>query len=307
MKFIRCSNVTIILLLLLFAFSFNVFAQNQASYIVKDLRVEDIPDDDGTGLKVSWKPLPQDKRIIEYRVYRGVTPDTLFYIGKIDVNPKTGISGERAFYYDKDYNYFLDLQAPGNLEEEKQQPENSPLYKRMPRDIMVSGKRLKHYTILGIIPEKDYFFKSRKVIKTEDGEDNYYAGLKLRNFLQLAKKLKTGKKYYYTVVAVSSSRKYYPHAKPVFGVPKDNPPQKPENLFVNLKESPTKDELYLEWTLPIVKADIRTHSFYAVPKEKEEQFDKYLAQSKKRYAGEQVKEPVPMPGKLVYKKQSAYP
>ncbi|MBN1326962.1 MAG: hypothetical protein JW996_03335, partial [Candidatus Cloacimonetes bacterium] len=53
----------------------------EADYIVENLQINDILQDDGSGLVISWKPLPKEKRIIEYRVYRGVNPDSLFYIG----------------------------------------------------------------------------------------------------------------------------------------------------------------------------------------------------------------------------------
>jgi len=58
-------------------------AEDNSAFIIQDLKTHDIPNDDGSGLMISWKPLPKERRIIEYRVYRGVTPDSLFYIGKI--------------------------------------------------------------------------------------------------------------------------------------------------------------------------------------------------------------------------------
>ena len=100
------------LLLLLMALSFLTVnstiyaADNYSDYIVKNLRVTDDSNDDGSGLVVSWSPLPKEKRIIEYRVYRGTSPDSLFYIQKIEVNVKTGVSGDVMYYYDKDFNYF---------------------------------------------------------------------------------------------------------------------------------------------------------------------------------------------------------
>ena len=66
-------------------------AVNEQDYIIQGLQTHDIPNDDGSGLMISWKPLPKERRIIEYRVYRGITPDSLFYIGKLDVNVKTGV------------------------------------------------------------------------------------------------------------------------------------------------------------------------------------------------------------------------
>ena len=107
--------------LFLLAFSFLLLPQtthaavNESEYIVENLSTDDIPGDDGSGLVISWKPLPQERRIIEYRIYRGITPDSLFFIGKIDVNVKTGVMGDVMYYYDTDFNYFMDTQSKGKL------------------------------------------------------------------------------------------------------------------------------------------------------------------------------------------------
>ena len=116
------------LILFLMVFSFLLIpipshaAVDTSSYIVENLRADDIPDDDGSGLVLSWKPLPKEKRIIEYRIYRGVSPDSLFYHGKVDVNVKTGVAGDEMYYYDSGYNRFVDIQSPRKLKKEKQQP-----------------------------------------------------------------------------------------------------------------------------------------------------------------------------------------
>ena len=154
--------------LVLMVFSFLILpvtsfaAIDESEYIVENLKVTDIPDDDGTGLVISWKPLPKEKRIIEYRVYRGVSADTLFYIGKIDVNVKTGVPGDEVFFYDTAYNYFLDITSRGKMKTEKGQPETGPIYRGYPRDLNITGPQLKNYRILGVIPDKDYFFKNHK-------------------------------------------------------------------------------------------------------------------------------------------------
>ncbi len=70
-------NRIIILLLFLFIIvGTATIAQKRTdadSYVVEDFKIEDIPADDGTGLMLSWKPLERNKRIIEYRIYRGVS------------------------------------------------------------------------------------------------------------------------------------------------------------------------------------------------------------------------------------------
>ena len=84
-------------------------------YVVKDFRVEDVPADDGSGLLLSWKPLERDKRIIEYRVYRGVSPDKLFFLDALPVNVKTGVAAERMFYYDNSGSEFSYIGSPRKL------------------------------------------------------------------------------------------------------------------------------------------------------------------------------------------------
>ena len=66
----------LLLIVLLFSFSIILWANN--SCIVKGLTVTDVPYDDGSGLLLKWEPLPKSCRIIEYRVYRGVSKDSLF-------------------------------------------------------------------------------------------------------------------------------------------------------------------------------------------------------------------------------------
>jgi len=64
----------------------DITEEEEMEYVVRDLTVEDIPNDDGSGLMISWIPLDIDKRVIEYRIYRGASPDTLFFVGNISVN-----------------------------------------------------------------------------------------------------------------------------------------------------------------------------------------------------------------------------
>ncbi|MDY6916186.1 MAG: hypothetical protein SVM86_07725, partial [Candidatus Cloacimonadota bacterium] len=291
-------------------------AESEDENIVKDLEVKDIPDDDGSGLVISWKPLPKDKRIIEYRVYRGVTKDSLFYIGKIDVNVKTGVAGDVMYFYDKDYNYFVDLQASGKLKREKQQGPDSPLFGRYPRDINVVGPQLKHYSILGVLPEKDFYYRSKKIeIENEDGETDVYAGYKLHHFSLLAKKLIPDKKYYYTVMAVSSSRRYFPHAEPVAGIPRANSPEKIKEFYPVYVED--MQRLQFEWTLPLFSDDHGDHNIYAFKKSDLEQFREYVDAIKLKEENDIARKENPEtelyevqvenPAKLIFKRYCGYP
>ncbi|MCL1826633.1 MAG: hypothetical protein FWG20_01200, partial [Candidatus Cloacimonetes bacterium] len=93
----------VLITLLLVMFYTTIAAQNQT---VRNLRVEDIPADDGSGLRVVWEPIT-DINIISYKIYRGTSRDTLFYIGEMNVNPKAGISSETMSFYDKDWSSFV--------------------------------------------------------------------------------------------------------------------------------------------------------------------------------------------------------
>ncbi|HRY84781.1 MAG TPA: hypothetical protein P5533_09135, partial [Candidatus Cloacimonadota bacterium] len=143
-----------VLLLVLIALVSVVIAQKQAQrddYVVQDFKVEDVPSDDGSGLMLSWKPLERDKRIIEYRVYRGVSPDQMFFLESIQVNPKSGVASDKMYYYDNSGSEFLDVNSPGKLKREKQQPSNSPLFRKIPRDVKLLAELGKSYDLLSVI------------------------------------------------------------------------------------------------------------------------------------------------------------
>ena len=285
----------------------NSFAVENEDYIVENLQANDIPYDDGGGLVLSWKPLPKEKRIIEYRVYRGVTPDSLFYIGKVDVNVKTGVAGDEMFFYDSDYNGFVGLESPAKLKKEEQQPDNSPLYRRFPRDISVTGPQLKNFRILGVINEDDFYYKNKKVeITNEDGETEVYAGLKLRHFSGIYKKLIAGKEYFYTVLAVTESRSYMPYAEPISGIPIDNAPEKTEEFYtVYVKDA---NRLQFEWSRAAFTSDHTNHSIYMLNKADIENFNKYVDEQKKVELDKDYQPTIGKnPAKLIFSRYCGYP
>jgi hypothetical protein len=307
----------IFLLLLVFTFlltSTLCFALDYSEFIVKNLKVTDIEDDDGSGLMVSWEPLPVDRRIIEYRVYRGTTPDSLFFVQKIDVNVKTGVAGDEMYFYDKDFNYFLDIQAPRKLKKAKGQPKDSNLYYYYPRDLNVSGPQLKNYTILGVINEKNFYYKSQKVEVQKGDETKVYAGLKIRH-LSMYKKLTADKEYYYTVSAVNEAGRSFPPAEPAIGIPRENSPEKPQDLSVVYVND--LNQLQLERSLPIFKDDIYYHSVYALLSKDIPVFEEYVRQLELKEANdlarktddtiEEYKITQENPSKMIFRRQSAYP
>ncbi|MCF7859473.1 MAG: hypothetical protein K9N07_09175 [Candidatus Cloacimonetes bacterium] len=299
------------LLLFLMVFSFLLMpipshaASDSSSYIVENLKAEDIPDDDGGGLVLSWKPLPKEKRIIEYRIYRGVNKDTLFYHGKVDVNVKTGVSGDVMYYYDSGYNNFVDLQSPRKLKKEQQQSEDSPLYGSYPRDLKVTGPQLANYQILGVIPEKDFLFKNTKIEVEEEDGSVVYAGLKLRHFSGLYKKLIPGKEYFYTVFAVTESRSYMPYAEPIIGVPIDNSPEKIQNLYSAYVED--QSIMKFEWVRSLFTSDQTNHSLYLLKKSDLTAFNNYIDEQKKAEIDPEFTTTLENPAQLIFQRYCGYP
>jgi hypothetical protein len=260
-EFSRCSNKLMalpILLAFILLLSGSLHATPDDQLIVKNLRVVDVPDDDGSGLEIIWEPLPIDARIISYRVYRGVTPDTLFFIGEIPVNPRIGVATPEMRFFDKDFNGFVDVASPGRLKKERGQSPDSPIYRAIPRDISVVGPLLSHFSILCVIPKDEFYFKTRKV--EQDGR--FFAGLKPSQMTML-KKLIPGNKYWYTVIAVDERRKFHPHAEPVYGIPIDNPPSKPGTLHAVYM--PDVSELNFEWEQPLYWDDVEVFDIYIIP------------------------------------------
>jgi len=298
----------------------DITEEEEMQYVVRDLRVEDIPNDDGSGLMISWIPLEIEKRVIEYRIYRGASPDTLFYVGNISVNPETGFPGERAYFYDADYTMFVSITSPSRIRQEVQQREGSPLYREIPRDMSITGPKLEHYDILSVIPKKQYYYHAEKITLEEEEEDGetieeHYAGLHLRQFQYLLKKLLPDKPYYYTVVAVDEQRRFYPYAPVTEGIPRRNSPEPTRDFFAVCVED--IDRLQFEWSLPLTPDIIRFHNVYLVHENELEDFENYRQEQKQIEDNQLVRledpeiEPLEQtidnPATLIFRRQSAYP
>ncbi len=266
-KLTRFVTHTILLTILFLFCSVFAFAAD-SDYIVKNLKIDDVPDDDGSGLQLSWEPLSKDKRIIEYRVYRGTSPDTLFYAGKIPVNAKIGVASDVMYYYDKGYGLFANVDSPAKLKKEEKQDANSPLYSDMPKDFSVSSRYFDDYTVLAMIPKDNFYYSTTKIEK--DGE--VLAGLKNYQVTLLAK-LKPGVKYYYTVLAINKQRKFFPHAEIVSGSPVENSPEVTKSFYPVYVNG--MDRLQFEWTLPSA-SDIAMFSIYMINNNDVSKLEEYI-------------------------------
>ncbi len=304
-----------LLLLLIGLLPLSLSAAKDSDYIVKNLKVEDIPYDDGSGLKISWQPLPKEKRIIQYRVYRGTSADSLFLIGTIQVNVKTGVSGDVMYYYDKDYNEFVDIQSPGKLKKERKQPAGSPLYRSIPRDLNITGPMLTKYNILGVVNKDEIYFRTHPYDYKEKDEVTKMAGLKVAQIM-MVKKLLPDLPYYYTVVAVDEANRFYPYASIAKGIARENLPESPAKFYsVFVKD---KGKLQFEWEFPLYKDDILYTRIYAIAKTQIAQFTQYVAQNNKMLIDTEMKildpkyqilpsKPVANPGILIHNAMTAIP
>nr|MDK2850163.1 hypothetical protein [Candidatus Cloacimonadota bacterium] len=245
------------ILLAVFIFSISlIMAQQRESKddnTIRNFQVTDVPNDDGTGLMLSWEPLDRSKRIIEYRIYRGITPDQLFFLESIQVNPKSPVVSDQMFYYDNSASEILDASFPGKLRLEKDQPDDGILYRRPPRDLKFTATLLEKYQMISLAERKQFYYRSREIIEEFDESGNSissYAGLKSNQQTILAL-LKPGETYYYTVVAVDERQRMLPHAPVTAGVPVPNSPEASPALYSVVM--PDTGELRFEWEYPIYK------------------------------------------------------
>jgi nitrous oxide reductase accessory protein NosL len=281
----RLISFLIILGVFFVSFITTISALDFSDNRVKDFTVDDLPHDDGSGLLLSWIPLPREKRIIEYRIYRGITPDSLFYIGQIEVDPKLGVVSPRLYYYDRDFTEFVSLYSPASLKKEVQQPPDSPLYREMPRDISIYSRYLNHYSVLGVINKDDFYYRSQPVEmaeldETENEVKTVYAGLTLRSFEGLYSMLLPEKPYYYTVVAVDQQRRFHPPSEIVEGIAYDNPPEEPREFAAVILSDLQK--MQFEWLNPIFEDDIYLRNVYLLTENLIPGMEAYIAQEKRR-------------------------
>lgn len=281
------------------------------SNTVTNLKIYDVDNDDGSGLLLKWKPLPKDRRIIEYRVYRGICKDSLFYLGKIDVDPTVGVIGNEMQFFDKDFRPFIDIESPGRLRKEKGQLKDSPIYRALPRDLKIVGQMFSKFSTLAIIKKNDFYYKTKFVKK----DKNVYAGLNPVLFEGVCANVLPGDKYYYTVIAVDQKRTYHPYAPIASGVSFDNPPSPATDfysVFVN-----DKNYLQFEFQPPLFVDDIASFDIYMLPKSAINQFNAYVNYQKamaayiKAYTlgNKSLTQPSPVanPAKLIHSLPTAYP
>ncbi|MDD3103573.1 MAG: hypothetical protein PHY24_05075 [Candidatus Cloacimonetes bacterium] len=231
--------------------------------VVADFQVSDIPADDGTGLMLSWKPLDRSKRIIEYRVYRGIKPDQLFFLESIQVNPKSGVASDQMFYYDNSVSEISDVSFAASMKLEKGQPDQGILYRDPPRDLKFTATLLEKFQLISLAKRSHFYHKSKEVLEDPEAEEvTSYAGLKANQQTVLGM-LKPGETYYYTVVAVDERQKLHPHAEVQSGIPLPNAPDPSPALYSVVMED--TGELRFEWEYPLYKDALAQYRIWQMP------------------------------------------
>ncbi len=280
-------------LLLICLIAMRLFSVDVAEYKVQNLQISDIPNDDGSGLMLSWTPLPKEKRIIEYRIYRGISPDSLFLLGSIEVNAKTGVSGDMMYFYDRGFLDFVSIYSPAAMKVDTQL--EPPFYQQIPRNIDVYGPMLDKFYILGVIFNEDFYYHAKK-IETDDG---VVAGLGLYQFEGLYGTLLAGNTYYYAVGVVDKTGRHYAPCSIQSGTTVDNYPEK-IHRFDPVYVSDTS-RLQFEWDLPVFKDDIHYHSIYMLEEEQLDEFNRFSE------AIGDTTQSLSNPAKMIFRRQTAFP
>ncbi|MDZ4182091.1 MAG: DUF6754 domain-containing protein, partial [Candidatus Cloacimonadaceae bacterium] len=210
---------------------------------------------------LKWTPLDKSKRVIQYNIYRGHTPDSLFFLSKIEVDPKLGVIGNELFFYDRDYQPLIEFEtAPGKLKKERHQAPDSPLYRAVPRDPLVLKNLLPHYTVLGAISNSNFYHRAKKVVQGED----VLAGYKLNHFDYIYANPIPGKQYYYSIVAVNEQGKHMPGSEIKSIAPYDNRPDSTAVLHSTYLED--TGEFGFEFSPPSGSQDIAQYGAWLMPK-----------------------------------------
>lgn len=228
---------------------------------ITEFSASDMPDDDGSGVILKWKPLDKKHRIIKYNIYRGTSPDSLFLLTFLEVDPKMGVLAPELFYYDLGDQPLIEFESsPMRLKKEKHQAENSPLYQKFPIDAELLGSVLPHYSVFGALKAENLHYKSKPIQQEED----ILAGLKVHQFESIFAAPKEGNTYYYSVLGVNERGYNLPHAEVQSVIPVDNPPQ--ASAILNATYVADQRLLNFEWNPPSGSSDIAAWEGWLIPK-----------------------------------------
>lgn len=225
----------------------------------------DMPHDDGSGVLLKWKPLGGEHRIIQYNIYRGASPDSLFLLSRQEVDPNAGVAGNWLNFEDKDFNPLIEFEtAPGKLKKEKQQVAEGTLYKGVPRDTKILGEMLRHYDVIGDIKTSKYYNGSQRVELGQGEDKEVWAGYRLNQFNNLYANPKAEHSYYYCVVPVSETGKFLAATPVLKVVPVNNRPDSTAVLHTSYLTD--TNELRFEWSPPLGSENIVAWEAWLMPR-----------------------------------------
>lgn len=247
------SWLSVILCLVALSFSFGLFAENVSveTAEIEDFVIEDVAGDLGNGLILKWKPLPNELKILEYRIYRGLSADSLFYLGSVVLNPVVGFAGDEVTYLDSGYKPFVDKASPGGLRVDGKVTPNDEktnyfgtVNNGYPRDLEVLEQANGKFNLIAQIEKSSYYGRFSPV---EQGED-ILAGYPVGNVSVLAS-IKQGVTYYYSIVPINENRRYLKPSEVVSGTPVQDPLLAPaKELFASLILDGSKPvDLNFDW------------------------------------------------------------
>lgn len=228
---------------------------------ITEFSVSDMPNDDGSGVILKWKPLTKDHRIIQYNIYRGVSPDSLFLLTYLEVDPKLGVLAPYLYYYDTGDQPLIEFEtSPMRLKKEKHQSPDSPIYGKFPIDAQLLGSVIDRYNSFAFTKASNIHKRSKLVKK----DDHNYWGLKITQTDGIYAIPKEGITYYYSVAAVNERGIVHPAADVLDIVPQDNPPD--ATAIVHASYIADTNMVNFEWMPPNSASDIAVWLGWLLPK-----------------------------------------
>ncbi len=256
----RTYFITILILLALSSISW-LSASTTVANKISQFSASDMPDDDGSGIILQWKPLSKEHRVIKYNIYRGVSPDSLFLLTYLEVDPKLGVLAPFLYYYDSGDQPLIEFESsPSKLKKEKDQEPESPLYAKFPLDANLLNTILDRYSIYATT-KAAYLHKHSHPIEKEDTR---FAGLKLSQLDGIYAIPKEGVPYYYSVAAVNERGGVFAASGTQSAVPVDNAPD--ATAILHASYIAELRQMNFEWLPPTSASDISLWQGWLIPK-----------------------------------------
>jgi len=228
---------------------------------IREFSAYDLPDDDGSGVILKWKPLDKEHRIIKYNIYRGSSADSLFILSFLEVDPRLGVLAPYLYYYDTGDQPVIEFEtSPSRLKKEKHQSEESPLYQKFPLDPNLLASVLNDYSCFALLKNRNLHRRSKQVQMDEKS----YPALKLTQMEGIYAIPKAGQRYYYAVAAVNERGQIISTSEISEVVPVDNPPD--ATAILHSSYIADMGKVNFEWIPPTAAMDIAVWQGWLIPK-----------------------------------------